>query len=378
MKLCIITPSFSGGGAERIAVNLANHYSALGMEVCLIAFKGEGPYKSQVRSSVRVIDLKVKRTRYVWLKLRRTLLEQSPTHILSVLRDANIFVGLVMLARRGTRVVFREANTMHGIENQAWLRRSLFKMMMRASYFRADLVIANSHDTKADLLVNKISHKEKIRVIGNPVIDSDFKTKVLSEVKHPWVNNPGVKLVLNVGRLHPHKNQKELISAFSFVLQNIPEAKLIILGEGAEHDSLISHIRHLGVENSIEILGFQENPFPYYRDASLFVLSSNWEGFGNVIVEALASGTPVVSTDCPGGPRTILDHGKYGSLVPLGDVEEMAAEIERSLRDPARWDMESLKNRGEDFTVSSVAKTYLSAIDPAYSPLVPPRPPLSS
>ncbi|MBZ5877362.1 glycosyltransferase [Chromohalobacter israelensis] len=363
MKISIVTPSFSGGGAERVAVNLANYYAKNGLDVSLIVFEGVGPYRRQVNSSIKLIDLDVKRLRYdAWLKLRKAIKDESPEYILSVMRGANIFVGLALPIMNNIRVMFREANTMEAVRRKSWHRRLIHKSLMRFSYRRADVVIANSIDTKKDLLDNNIINESHVKVIGNPVINDDLNVKSRDVLHHEWLSSSDVGVVLHVGRLDVQKNQALLLRAFSLAVKSAPGIKLVILGEGEEKNNLENLASELGVKDSVDFVAFQDNPYPYYKAADLFVLSSDWEGFGNVIVEALACGTPVISTDCPGGPRTILADGKYGVLVPCGDAERLSLEIVKHIKNVGAWNSEELKMRANEFAVEAVAKKYLEAV----------------
>ncbi|NWO07561.1 MAG: glycosyltransferase [Alteromonadaceae bacterium] len=362
MKICIVTPSFAGGGAERIAVNLANFYAKNGLDVCLVVFEGIGPYRRQVNGSIKLIDLNVKRLRYdAWLKLRKVIKAESPECILSVMRGANVFVGLSLPIMNNIRVMFREANTLEAFRRISWRRRLIHRFLMKFAYRRADIVIANSMDTKKDLIVNKIVKDSYVKVIGNPVINDDLNEKAGDVLCHEWLSSSDVRVVLHVGRLDVQKNQALLLKAFSLAVKSVPDLKLVILGEGEEKKNLEGLAGELGVKDSVDFVAFQDNPYPYYKAADLFVLSSDWEGFGNVIVEALACGTPVISTDCPGGPRTILADGKYGVLVPCGDAERLSVEMVNHVSNVGTWNFEELKKRANEFTVEAVAKKYLEA-----------------
>ena len=361
MKLCIVTPSFSGGGAEKVAVNLANQYAENGIDVSLLVFINSGPYKDQLSRKVKLIDLDVARARYGIFKLGKVLAKESPSHIISVIRDVSILVGLVLPKSLNCIVAYREANTMHSVRRLPAIKRLIFKLLMKASYRKANLIIANSEDTKEDLIKNGIVSHAKVKVIRNPVIPSDINLRASEVVDNEWLGN-GYKVLLNIGRLHPQKNQALLIEAFSKVLERHLSAKLLILGEGSEMQALLNQIDSLGLQGSIRILPFQKNPFPYYRASDLFVLTSDWEGFGNILVEALACGTPVVSTDCPGGPRSILGNGKFGTLVPSGHADSLAKAIIEQLNQPNRWDRVMLEARGHEYTVKAVAAEYLDHI----------------
>ena len=359
MKLMIVTPNFNGGGAERIAVNLANYYAEQGIDVSLLVFKGIGPYANQVSDKVRLIDLKITRTRYVFFKLLKALKNERPTHVLSVIRGSNILLGLVSFFSKSYKLFFREANTMNAVVSLPLLKRIIYKTVMRFSYISADGVIANSDDTRHDLIKNSIVSNEKVSVVGNPVLPTDYKEKSEAILNHPWFDSQDFKVALSVGRLHSQKNQQLLVRAFARVSQLLPDLRIVILGEGEKKASLQKLAEELGVLDKFEIIAFQANPYPYYRNADLFVLTSDWEGFGNVLVEAMACGTPVISTDCPGGPKTILQNGQYGTLIPVGDEEALVNALLKHFQGQANTDVEAAIDNARKYTVESVAERYL-------------------
>lgn len=359
-KICIVTPFNSVGGAEKIAVNLANYYSKNGVCVTLITFKGIGPYINQVSENVKIIDLKVSRIRYVSIKLVKVIKEIQPDSILSVVRDANISLGLAsaLYKEKHQRIIFREANTMNEVLNMNLIKKIWYKALMRLSYSRADLVIANSKDTAHDLLRNNITTETKIIVIDNPVLPADFNKLASREIEHKWLNNDKYKTILTVGRLHHQKNQLLLINAFAQVRKVIPNAYLVIIGKGEEKEKLITKSKELGMIDFIDFIDFQQNPYPFYKNADVFVLSSLWEGFGNVIVEALSCGTKIISTDCPGGPRKILDNGRYGKLIPNHNSEAMAEAIIQALTEEDQEKKLRIE-RAKEFSIERIASQYL-------------------
>lgn len=361
-KLCIVTPSFVGGGAERIAVNLANYYAEQGVDVSLLVFKGIGPYANQVSDKVRLIDLKITRTRYVFFKLLKALKNERPTHVLSVIRGSNILLGLASFFGKNYRLLFREANTMNAIVSLPLIKRITYKAVMRFSYINADGVIANSEDTKDDLIKNSIVGNKKISVVGNPVLPVDYKEKSEATLNHAWFDSHEFKVALSVGRLHSQKNQQLLVRAFARVSRSLPDLRLVILGEGEQKANLEKLAAELGVVDKFEIIAFQANPYPYYRNADLFILTSDWEGFGNVLVEAMACGTPVISTDCPGGPKTILQNGQLGTLIPVGDEEALASALLMHFQGQKKTDIEAAIDNARKYTVQSVAKQYLMVL----------------
>lgn len=363
MKLAIVVPSFAGGGAERVAVNLSNHYCAQGIDVTLVLFSSDGPYKGQLGARVRVIDLDARRMRYVIGSLRRVLRSEAFTHVLSTKRDANMLLGISALFGVSSRLIFREANTMDGVQNMPPLKRWCYLSLMKLCYRRADRIIANSEDTRSDLLDFGIAERDRVEVIANPVVQEQASPDSLcSRRVHRWLGHPDFRVVLSIGRLHPQKNQKLLLESFSDIAGDHPELRLLLVGEGQEKTRLEQLIRSLRIEDRVEILDFQTDILEYYKRSTLFVLTSDWEGFGNVLVEALASGLPVISTDCRGGPRTILKGGELGVLVPCGDRRALAQAMNAVLLEPEMFDRNQLIARGQEFSVSRAASRYLQSM----------------
>ena len=195
----------------------------------------------------------------------------------------------------------------------------------------ADKIIAVSEGVLEDLSSISLRAARKGRVICNPVVDSEISQGAEEPISHPWIEEKNVPVVLGVGRLAPQKNFDLLLRAFARMKKE-RDARLIILGDGSQRGQLESRIEALGIGNHVDLLGFVANPYPFMSGASLFTLSSDYEGFGTVLVEALACGSPVVSTGCPSGPREVLEDGKWGRLVPVGDEEALAAAMRNSGR----------------------------------------------
>lgn len=356
IKLMIVTPSFAGGGAERIAVNLANHYAKQGLNVVLLAFNGTGPYKKQINKNIEMIDLGT-RLRSSFLKIYKEVKKQQPTHILSVLRGGNIVLGLSLFFYKKTKLIFREANTLDEIKRKSKLEKWIEILKLRIAYKRADSVVANSFDTKQDLVAFNIKVESKVKVISNPVLPDDFKELANENCNHKWLKGR-FKVVLNVARLHPQKNQKFLIRSFSKIIESEPNARLLLIGEGELRNELEQEIKNNNIQAFAEILPFQQNPWPYYARSAVFALTSEWEGFGNVLVEALACGTPVVSVNCPGGPKAILNEGRYGVLVEPDDKDGVVDAILGILNNTIRFEKSALEERGKEYSVENISKKY--------------------
>ena len=200
---------------------------------------------------------------------------------------------------------------------------------------------------------------ERISVINNPVVSEDTTRQASEPVQHPWFEPNQPPVILGVGRLSPEKEFHTLIKALDEVRRHRP-ARLIVLGEGKERQSLEALTRDLALEQHVEFPGFVENPHSFMARSAVLALTSRWEGSPNVLIEAMACGTPVVSTDCPNGPDETLKGGRLGRLVTVGDWAELADAILQTLADPVPSEL--LRQRAFEFTVESSAKNYLRVL----------------
>ncbi len=341
MRVAIFLPSLRGGGAERVMLYLARGFADKGYEVDLVLAKREGSYLSQVPENVNVVDLKAGRVFTSLPALVRYLRREQPVALLSAMDHSNI---VALWAKRFARVRMRVVVSVHTIFSMGVkhsnTRGRLIPYIARWCYGWADGVVAVSRGV-ADDLSNTIGlPRERIRVIYNPVIVPELFELAKEPVEHPWFCAGEPPVVLSVGRLTFAKDYPTLLRAFSLVIRARP-ARLIILGEGEERAGLEAMVRDLGLEDVVSLPGFAMNPYAYMSKAALFVLSSAYEGFGNVLVEAMACGTPVVSTDCPSGPAEILENGRLGQLVPIGDVEALSVAMAAALDNPSPTDVAS-------------------------------------
>ncbi|AFV10520.1 glycosyl transferase [Thermacetogenium phaeum DSM 12270] len=360
-KIALFVPSLRGGGAERVMVNLARGFAERGISVELVLAKVEGPYLSKVPKDVRIVDLKACRVLYALPGLVRYLKREKPLAMLSTLNHANIIaLWAKRLARVSTRIVVREASTIRlSSANAPTVKGRFMPLLMRLFYSWADAVVAISKGVAEDLIQITKLPKEKVKVIYNPVITNEIFEKAEEPVEHPWFAQGEPPVILGVGRLTEQKDFATLIRAFHLVRKEC-NAKLVILGEGEKRAELEKLVEGLGLKEDVDMPGFVKNPFKYMKRATVFVFSSKWEGFGNVLVEAMAVGTPVVSTDCPSGPAEILEGGEYGYLVPLGDINAMARAILSIIKEKkidTGFQQHALK-----FTVDKIVECYLEVL----------------
>jgi glycosyltransferase involved in cell wall biosynthesis len=224
--------------------------------------------------------------------------------------------------------------------------------LVRYFYPWADCVVAVSKGVANDLVRFGKIPSERIRVIYNPIVTPEIQEKAKAVLEHPWLEEGQPPVILSVGRLTAQKDFSTLIHAFAAVRQT-HAARLLILGEGEERSSLEFLIRQLGLEQDVSLPGFVPNPYPYMVRAAAFVLSSKYEGLPGVLIEALYCGAPLISTDCPSGPREILANGKYGQLVQVGDVTTLAHAIQMALHGKiARPTQESWRHFEFEFVVN--------------------------
>lgn len=360
-RITLFLPSLRGGGAERVMVTLAQGFTERGLKVDLVLAKAEGPYISEVPAGVRVVDLGASRVLLALPGLMRYLRREKPTAMLSTLSHANIVaVWAKRLTGVPTRVVVREAITASLSSANAWsLRERLMPFLTRRFYTWADAVVAVSKGVAADLIQNVGLPANKVQVIYNPVVTSALFAKAEEPLVHPWFTTGEPPIILGVGRLTKQKDFATLIRAFALVRKEKP-VYLMILGEGEERPKLENLVRELGLEEAVSLPGFLENPYKYMKRAAVFVLSSRWEGLPNVLIQALALGTPVVSTNCPSGPMEILEDGKWGELSPVGDIVSLARAIVDQISSSVPNDrLESVHDR---FGLDNIINQYLNIL----------------
>ena len=355
-KLAIFLSDLIGGGAERVMLNLAHGFIDRGYEVDLVLARKEGSYLGQVSSKIKLIDLKAPSLLRSTHLLSRYLKQDKPIALFSALEDTNL-VALLAKSLAGISIpliVTVHNNLSQESRNATSLKRKLVPYLVPWFYPFADTVVAVSEGV-ADDLVKLGLRSNNLKFIYNPIITLEFKQKLQEPLEHPWFAPGEPPVILGVGRLNPQKDFATLIKAFAKVQQQQP-AKLIVLGEGEERCYLESLVKELNITESVALPGFVDNPYIYMAQAAVLVLSSGWEGFGNVLVEAMAVGTPVVATDCPSGPAEILEQGKYGELVPVGDEKRMAEAIIKTLNNPPERDF--LMKRGREFSVEKAVFQY--------------------
>jgi glycosyltransferase involved in cell wall biosynthesis len=359
--IAFFIPALNGGGAQRVVVNLANALVDIAENpVHVVLVRKEGHFLNFLRHEVTVIDLQGKRTILSIQKLTDYLRKLRPAVIMSSMNYANIICSIAHLfAGKPCRLILREANIVRAPDGSLVNRLMMQTVhhLMRRFYPKSDGVVANSYDTRQSLLDQKIVEEKKIHILGNPIA---LQKKVETPTDGFENGLPIIApFICAIGRLSEQKGFDTLIEAFSKIkTQNL---HLVILGEGELQYDLKRQTQELGIQERVHMPGFVQNPMTIVEKAKAFVLSSRWEGFGNVLVEALSTGVPIVSTDCPGGPRTILENGLHGHLVAYNDPEALATGILEALSEPAGTP-NSRKRRAEEFSAEKIAREYLNRV----------------
>ena len=361
-KITLFIPSLHGGGAEKVFVNLANGFIKKNKKVDLILAKQEGPYLKDLSEKVNIINLNKKRVLFTLLPLIQYLNREKPDILISALSHANIITLIAnYFINNKIKVIVTEHNPISIKNNQLFfLKKLLTKFFIKKLYKKSNKVVAVSRGVANDLVKTLKISENNLHVIYNPIYTSGLVKKPSSEFFHKWLDNKKDIIIIAIGRLTKQKNFLLLIKSFEIIVKKI-NVKLIILGEGEERQNLEKSIQNLNLQNSIDLPGFVDNPYSFLNKSNIFVLSSDFEGFGNVLVEAMACGTPVVSTNCPSGPSEILENGKYGKLVPVNNPNALAEAIIETLNNPIESSI--LQKRASFFSVEKSVNEYLKIIN---------------
>lgn len=326
-------------------VNLAAGFSKWGFDVDLVAPQVAGEFQEQIPSQVRVVHLKTGRVLTSLPRFIKYLHRERPAVVITAMEHSSVAAiwgrGLANVRTRLIATV--HTNLTEVVKHAPAAKVRLVPLVCRWFLHRADAIVAVSQGVADDLAAHAPKTRSRIKVIYNPIITESVLAQARQPVDHPWFQSGQPPVILGAGRLVPQKDFATLLRAFARVREQ-RAARLLVLGEGPERPHLNRLAGELGIQNYVSLAGYEQNPYKYMSKASVFVLSSAWEGFGNVLVEALAVGAPVVSTDCPDGPREILAAAGRGRLVPVGDWATLAQEILVTINaPPAPASLEALR-----------------------------------
>ncbi|HEY0837985.1 MAG TPA: glycosyltransferase [Azospirillum sp.] len=360
-RLAFLLGSLAGGGAERTMLLLAGRFAAAGHGVDLVLGRAEGAYLSAVPDGVRVVDLGAARTLTLVPRLAHWLRRERPGALLSTTDAVNLAaVAARRLSGVPTRLVLRQSEAVAPSLDGATRLRDRWRLpLLRWLYPQADAIVAISRGVADDLAATVGVRRDRVTVIHNPVDVARAAALAAEPLDDPWFAAGAPPVVLAVGRLVAQKDFATLLDAFARLRARRP-ARLVVLGDGPLRAGLRTRAEALGIAADVAFPGFAANPFRFMARAGVFALSSRWEGFGNVLVEALACGCPVVSTDCPSGPAEILEDGRWGALVPVGDADRLAAALDAALDDPG--DTDARRRRAADFAPERALPRYAAVL----------------
>lgn len=358
--LAFILPSLGSGGAERAVANLASALAARGRRVTVLVLRGGGAYEAALHPDVVVVDLGLAKARRIVGRLAEEVRAREIDIVFSALFHLDLY-ALVSRAAFGWRarlvICFQNTPSVVARESASGAERLLMRVY-RAMARRADQHFAITRGVAEDAAAFFRIDPSRIETIPNPIVDPALPPPVPVDLKALFATPPD-KVAVASGRLTKQKDYPTLLAALARARRS-HDLGLVVLGEGELRASLIEQAEALGLSDRIRFVGFQQRPLDWMAGADLFVLSSQWEGLANVLVEALWLGLPIVSTDCPHGPREVLADGAFGRLVPAGDAEALADAMTAAL--DAEPPLDPLRARALDFTIEAIAGRYDQAL----------------
>lgn len=364
IKILIFHPYFRYGGVERTNIRLAKEFIKDGYIVEIVTFNFTEELKKELDElNIKIIDLNVSRAISSILPFTKYIKTQINTYNIVVLSNQNyvnimaIFIKLYFKSKINLIIVERN----HPIElslKDKKIKNKFILLFMKYLYKYADSIVAISSNMQKD--IEKITNT-KVNLVFNPSYDETIVPLAKEEIFHPFFNTTN-KVIVSVGRLEKQKNYMMLLKAFNEVIKEVNNFKLIIVGEGSQRSILEEYIDHNNLNGLVDLIGFQSNPFPYIKKADLFVLTSLWEGFGNVLVESITLNTPVISTNCLSGPDDILLAGNGGNLIKVDHIDDLSKSIIQNIQNE-NYSEELLSNAKDElqrFKVEVIAQEYIN------------------
>jgi glycosyltransferase involved in cell wall biosynthesis len=365
-KVAFYLPNLAGGGVSGAVVNLMNQLTfSKEVEVLMVLNKKEGEFLRYLDSNIEIFELDTKRLRDSLFSLLKFLKKIKPDVLISGQSHVNTIALMAnqMLRKKIKVIITEHGNLQEGLKDVRNPTKIILLTLMKNFYPKADKVISVSKGVEKTLLKYIKMDKSKMEVIYNPIISDLIYERAEEPLNHKWFTSKEIPVILSVGRLSKEKDFENLLQAFSIVKSKV-DSRLLIVGEGPERDHLEKLIKKLDLQDSVDLYGFEENPYKFFKNADLFVLSSKTEGLGNVLVEALCLRRKIVSTDCPSGPEEVLKKGKFGKLVPPEDTLKLAEGIIDQLKQPTSEipNNNELEEWLKEFEVNYVTERYLNLI----------------
>lgn len=376
LKIVLYLQYLHSGGAQIVFKDLANNFVKRGLRVTLVVANGPGPVGRLIDERVQIVYLRanaelknatgwnlpllrVKARFRNLIRLVKLVRKEAPNILITGLNDGNVLGTIaVKLSRSKCKVVA----TQHSNFTMSMLHQDLHTRFLRIAlplaFAVCDQLVAVSNGVKNDLISRFPNLRSKVRTIYNPVLSTDFSTKSSVEISDPWLTNTSGTLFAVVGRLTASKRVADVMKAFYHFRSN-SRARLAVVGDGPELFRLKALSVELGLGDDCHFFGFQDNPLPFIKAANCIISASEFEGLGNVLVEALACGTPVISSDCDFGPREVLAEGRYGYLFEVGDVSSLLKHMKTFRQDKRLAGSEYLQK----FNLETVTDEWMQLFD---------------
>lgn len=359
--LSFVIPSLTIGGAEQVTVNIVNGLSARGYDVELVVSRFEGELKSQIASDVKVVKLSLSRTPVFGVaadfpSIVAYLREREPVALFPHLPRMSVVCLAAAQAAGVDTPVFPTHHSAFGKSEDPSMKDRTVEWLVRRLYPTADRIVSVSEGVANSISEQTAVDRSDISVLHNPIEVETVRERSLEPVENQWIEDDTIEVVLFVGRVEAQKDLETWLHTFERVHRRDPMVRAVIAGQGSRREELRTLAHQLDIGEAVSIPGYVENPYRYMAKASVFLLSSRYEGLPTVLIESLACGCPVVATDCPSGPNEILDGGVYGRLAPVGDDEALADAVTATIKDPIP--SRKLRDRADDFAPESVFDDY--------------------
>lgn len=360
MLIAILLPNLSGGGAERVMIDLAREIALRGYEIEFVLMREEGEFLPEARAEFSIVNLASSRTRGVPFALAKYLHRRKPHAVIANMwpLTSSAVLGRLIAFHKCKLMLVEHSILSHEYAPRGRIHNTIMALIISATYRVADVVVAVSKGSAKDTAHLAALAKDRVEVVYNPIPQRTMPETYQSQIIEKFWGYTSSERILAVGSLKSEKNYNLLLRSFAILTHK--NAQLMILGKGKDESKLRDITKELGICDRVIFAGFQADPAPFYATADLFVLSSDYEGFGNVIVEALSFGLPVVSTDCPSGPAEILQNGRFGRLVPVGSSVHLAKAMDASLDETISSNDQ--KRRASDFSPEIAARKYLELL----------------
>lgn len=364
--LAFFIPDFSVGGAEQVAITIMNGLAERGYDIDLLLSRASGELQSELSKRVSIVELPPSKTPAVGVAAHLPALvsylhRQKPAGLFPHLEHPSIVCLIINRLLDTETTVIPTQHSAFGHEVEATPKDRIVERIVPRLYPASDRIISVSEGVADSLIKQTPVDRDDVSVLHNPVDVERIRERASQPTDHKWVEDSDRDVVLFVGRHAGQKNLEGWVHAFERVVDKNPNARAIIAGKGQCRNDVVATVERCGLSDVVSLPGYVDNPYRYMAKADTFLLSSRYEGLPTVLIECLSVGCPVVSTDCPSGPREILSDGEYGTLVPVGDVNGLADAVYDTLADPP--DPVRLRSRADDFSPQPVFNEYEQFLD---------------